>query len=521
MAGAHVRTPSTAVRRLRAALVATLAVSTVGGGVAAATGTGPFGHRPARSPAAAPTDEEPDTRDDLARSVPSATLSPTATASASQTPSRTSTPIRTPRPSATASAPATGTGLGGRLTVTTVALPARLPYLQSGYNGLAEWARIDTAAAPDGTLRVAWPASGSVHVTPLTASLRRAGSDTVVSNAREVSGLVAHEGGFALLTRLPDSNKWNETAAHLVRYSGGARTFDTALTGTATNDTSPVLAGQLRWNGSKYGAYFVVHGAGGSADGHFGDKLQYVSSDGKKASGGWNWGCSHNQGTALLPSPSGSFPSVCAEDWRSGIFVSTGIGAPDDAPLISREECWAGYCGGTPGGFVRIGSRYAVAFTTRGAASQTPDGTGRGYKVTARTRTHQVGLRFLGDASTPSGSVRTLTGDTSVDNVNVRLAPYGKDRMLVSWESYAGATCSQGTCTGRFTGTHLRLIDTGGKFLTPDLTVRARIAGDIAALSNGDLVWAYAAATPDRTGPLNGSGPTTGTLNIARLAHAP
>jgi hypothetical protein len=519
MAGAHTSTgPSLPVRRLRAALVAALAVSAVGG-AAAAGGVGPFADGPVSAqPPSAPAEEDWEKgADPFPETSPPLTTSPSPTA----TPSRTPTPTRTPRPSATARTPSVKTPLSERLTVTRIGLPTALPYLQSGYNGLPEWARIDTAVAPDGTLRVAWPASGSIHVTPLTAALKRAGADTVVDDAQEVSGLVAHKGGFALFTRLPDSNKWNETAAHLVRYSDTGRLFDTALTGTATHDTARVLVGQLRWNGSKYGAYFVVHGAGGSTDGHFGDKLRYVSSQGKVLDGGWNWGCSHNQGTALLPSDSGPFPSLCGDDWRSGIFVSTGIGAPNEAPLISREECWAGYCGGTPGGFVRIGSRYAVAFTTRGTASQAPDGTGRGYKVTARTQTHQVALRFLSDPSTPSGSVKTLTSALSVDNVNVRLAPYGKDRMMISWESYADARCSQGTCTGRFTGTHLRLIDTAGKFLTGDLTVRARIAGDIASLPNGDLVWAFADEKPDRTGPLNGASPTTRTLSVTRLAYAP
>ena len=44
---------------------------------------------------------------------------------------------------------------------------------------------------------------------------------------------------------------------------------------------------------------------------------------------------------------SGAFTSLCFDDWRSGLFVSTSIGAPDEAPVVQREQCWAGYCGGT------------------------------------------------------------------------------------------------------------------------------------------------------------------------------
>ena len=202
----------------------------------------------------------------------------------------------------------TATGL--TVSTTTVSLSAKFPYLSAGYNNSREWTRTATAAAPDGTLRVAWPASDGIHVTPLTAAGKRSGSDTIVKGAKEVGGLVAHNNGFALLTRVADTNKWKETAAAIVRYTNGKKTFQTKLTGTATNDTSPTLDGQLTWNGTKYGAYFVVHGAGGFADGHFGDKLSYLSSKGKKLSGGWSWGCSHNEGIALHAETSGAFTSL-------------------------------------------------------------------------------------------------------------------------------------------------------------------------------------------------------------------
>ncbi|MGW2703207.1 hypothetical protein [Streptomyces sp. NPDC001340] len=142
--------------------------------------------------------------------------------------------------------------------------------------------------------------------------------------------LVAHNDGFALLTRVSDSNKWHETAVAIVRYTGGKQTWRTKLTGAASHDTAPTLDGRLTWNGTKYGAYFVVHGAGGLADGHYGDKLSYLSAKGAKLSGGWSWGCSHNEGIALHAETSGAFTSLCFDDWRSGLFVSTGIGAPDE-----------------------------------------------------------------------------------------------------------------------------------------------------------------------------------------------
>ncbi|MFC3574598.1 hypothetical protein ACFOZ0_15210 [Streptomyces yaanensis] len=90
-------------------------------------------------------------------------------------------------------------------------------------------------------------------------------------------------------------------------------------------------------------------------------------------------------------------------------------------------------------------------------------------------------------------------------------------KLLVSWESLKNAKCASGTCTGTFTGTHLRLIDWNGKFQGADKVVQARITGDIAVLKDSTLTWAYAPVTPSYATALTGSSPTTTTLKIARL----
>ncbi|TQE39990.1 hypothetical protein Sipo8835_00885 [Streptomyces ipomoeae] len=427
---------------------------------------------------------------------------------------------------ATAGAAPTTTASGGlTVTNTTVSLSAKFPYLSAGYNNSREWTRTATAVAPNGTLRVAWPASDGIHVTPLTSAGKRSGADTVVKGTKEVGGLVAHNDGFALLTRVSDTNKWKETAAALIRYKGGKQAWRTKLTGTSSNDTAPLLDGQLAWNGKKYGAYFVVHGAGGFADGHFGDKLAYVGSTGKKLSGGWGWGCSHNEGIALRAETTGAFTSLCFDDWRSGLFVSTGIAAPDNAPVVQREQCWAGYCGGTfagrTGDLVKSSTgRYATAFASRGAASakkNPDDSSGRGWTVKPKTATHQVAIAFLKNRNTPSGKPVYLTSAKGTEHVNVHVAPYGKNRLLVSWESLKNAKCANGTCTGTFTGTHFRLVDWNGKLQGADKVVNARISGDIAVLKDGTLTWAYSPVTPSYSTPLNGASPTTKTLKIARV----
>lgn len=241
----------------------------------------------------------------------------------------------TPTTTTTAAAPQLAA-----VTNTTVNLAAKFPYLSAGYNNTREWTRTATAVAPNGTLRVAWPASDGVHVTPLTAAGRRSGTDTVVKGAKEVGGLVAHNDGFALLTRVSDTNKWKETAAALIRYKNGTQAFRTKLTGTASHDTAPLLDGQLTWNGTKYGTYFVVHGAGGFADGHFGDKLSYVSAKGAKLTGGWSWGCSHNEGIALHAETTGAFTS-CASTTGARACSSRRASAPP----TTRPPCSASSAG--------------------------------------------------------------------------------------------------------------------------------------------------------------------------------
>lgn len=205
--------------------------------------------------------------------------------------------------------------------------------------------------------------------------------------------------------------------------------------------------------------------------------------------------------------------------------MSTGIGAPDTAPVVQREQCWAGYCGGTfagrTGDLVKSSTgRYATAFASRGAASAAKnldDASGRGWTVKPKTSTHQVAVAFLKNKTTPSGKPVYLTSAKGTENVNVHVAPYGKDRLLVSWESLKSAKCSAGTCTGTFTGTHLRLIDWTGKVQSADKVVGARITGDIAVSANGALTWAYAPVTPSYTTALNGASPTSTTLKIARV----
>jgi hypothetical protein len=410
-------------------------------------------------------------------------------------------------------------GLAGRISTARLSLPTAVRALVPGYNELATWNRIDTAPAPDGTIYVAWDAADGVHVAHLSAARRRLGADVVIRRAHEVSGLVGQDDGFAILTRRPGRNVFGDTEAHLLRYRGTRLAWDRQLTSNADGDSAPVLDGALAWNGHRYGAYFVVHGVSGPAKGHYGDKLVYVSPSGRLLPGGWPWGCSHNEGIELAPRAAGPFASLCFEDWRSGLFISTGIGAPNNAPVIGREQCWAGYCGGQFGGLVRLASgRFAVAFGTRGAVKSVPDGTGRGYIVTPRFRAHQLAFAVLNSAASRVVRKKSLLSVTPrVDHVDVRLAPYGGNRLLLSYEDVRVSSCHAGTCLGAFAGTYLQVLTAAGQKVGAAVRVPEVIAGQIGVLPGGRLVWAYAPVRPDYARPIYGPTGVRRSLEIAEL----
>lgn len=439
------------------------------------------------------------------------------TAAAASTTAATTTATATS--AAKAAATAAATALAARTTTTTVTLPATFKSRTPGYNNVATWTRADTASAGDGTVWTAWQASDGVHVTHLSGKGKRIGTDVVVAKAKEVSGLVGHADGFALLTRKPGTNKYGDTQAHLVRYTNGKLTWDRQLTSNSSSDSAPVLDGALEWNGTKYAAYFVIHGVAGDTDGHYGDKMVYVGKGGKVLSGGWAWGCSHNEGIALGPKTSGAFVSLCFEDWRSGLFVSTGIGAPNEAPVVSREECWAGYCGGEFGGLVQEkDGTWAVAFTSRGHTSVKSDGTGRGYIVEAKYRSHQIAFARLGSSGKKVVQKTTLlTTDKNTDVVQVHLNPYGSNQLLLSYETVTVSKCDTGTCLGTYSGSYLQVLSATGKRVGKAVKVSGHLVGEAAELPDGDLMWAYAPVTPSYSKAISAATGGVKKLKVVRL----
>lgn len=437
--------------------------------------------------------------------------------SAAPTPS----PTPTPSPSVTTAK--------GAITTTTISLPVPFAYRIPGYSGKLHSRRTPFALAPNGTAWLAWLAADgkNVHVTPLGKDLRRSGDDVVVPG-REASGLVAHDDGFALLTRRadPNGNTFGDSAAYLLRYRGGKQAWSSLLTDTSTS--TPMLVGDLAWNGTVYGAYFAVR----DESGHFGDRLTYRSAAGQSAAGGWTWGCSHNTGIALAAEKKPPFASVCANDWKDGLFLNTGIGFPrPGADRLDHAECVAGYCaepfGGDGGSYSNLArfsdGRYLLAWQSRGWSKTSPDpADDYGYLVTARWKNHNVAVTSLADkdsAAVPlttdpsTRAIRYLTSTTASDHVNVRIGRYGKDAFVV-WDQVDVTGCSAGVCDGRYTGTYGQVLTAAGAPAGKARKLGVQVGGDLVPLADNSLAWPFVDKAPDYRSRGKAS-PTTKTITIA------
>jgi hypothetical protein len=398
--------------------------------------------------------------------------------------------------------------LSERLLITSIELSSDVRYKQRGYDLIPRDARIALSPAPNAGARVAWLENGGsrVHVTPLDALLERSGQD-VISDGYEVGGLVALQDGFALLTRrvdpgepLTDPNPIDNNAigkaAFLVRYRGETESFAVPLTGTASitraadpkarDCAEPALHARLAWNGTKYGAYFAVHGcAGDSHVSYYGDKLVYADDRGRALAGGWSWNCSIDQGLRLIAEPD-VFTSVCLSDsqpFRGLNLVIAGMPAKQLAPEFTAP----GYVGAQFGSLVKLkDDSYVVVWVSRGAR----DSSAREASQAAP----DIAFMHLAPDYSVLEPLRWLLTTPNSAETNLHLAMYGSDRLFISWDSIEQLSCDNDrTCFGTYTGTHARLLDNHGVFVTPDEILPAvpNSEDDIAVLNDGDLAWAF------------------------------
>jgi hypothetical protein len=426
--------------------------------------------------------------------------------------------------------------LADRITVTRIDVDADIRYRTATYDNFPMDERIGFGVARDGRMYVAWTdPAGAVHVTPLDSDLKRAASDIVVPG-QDLGGFVVRDDGFALLTRredpgqpLTDPNTGNSTpvkAAFLVRYRDGTEVFASPLTGTRSitasadpraRDCAPMyLYGRLAWNGARYGAYFHVHGCTGDPhQSYYADKLVYADDRGRYSAGGWSWNCSNNIGLRLLAEP-GAFTAVCFADFNPapGLNLVT-EGVPPRQ--LSPEYTVANYVGAAFGSIMKIPAdgSYALGWLSRGVT------TAQGRSAAAKSA-YDIALLRLGPDYVPLGKKKWLVETDDVAEINLHLAPWGRDRLFMTWERVENPRCTDRTCWGPYSGTRARLLDLDGNALSADfnLTAPPNTGEDITVFPNGDLGWVFV-ADDDRSyqNPVRSDvrPPSKRQLSIARL----
>jgi hypothetical protein len=432
-----------------------------------------------------------------------------------------------------------GPTLKERLSVTRVDLDEDIRYKRAGYGGVLRDERIAFDVQPNGASLVAWLDNTltKVHVTPLTLEQFRAGPDTVIDGF-DLGGIVAHDNGFAVLTRRDDPGEAIgdipgggpiAPAAMLVGVRDRREIFAAPLTGTKNiteapddqrRDCSTGLFGRLAFDGRYYGAYFVVRGCKGHwADGRYGDKLVYSDTRGVFLRGGWSWRCSQNLGLRMLPEIN-AFTALCMSDAEPQAGLNLVVGS-QSSRLLAHEFAAPGYSGGEFGSVVKLSDgRYFVGWLSRGIRDL-----GGGAFDAAKDQ-HDIGYTILSRDYVPMTRPTWLFSTPDADEMNLHVAPYGSDRLLLTWETATNPQCRAGVCLGPSGGTHVRLINLDGTFASAEEIIPAPPNGadDIVVFSDGDLGWAFVPEVRDYSTLLD---PTTAVpnvppmrqINIARFAY--
>ncbi|KAF8533400.1 hypothetical protein BDD12DRAFT_899234 [Trichophaea hybrida] len=415
------------------------------------------------------------------------------------------------------------------------------PIIPAYWTGLPHHRRTPFAISPDGTtayLAYLTTSYASVVVQPVDPTTFTAkGSSVEIQRAREVSGLVAQNDGFAVLVKVDtDAPGVPFPIATIMRYKGTTKAWERAVNGPSVNaqsghSSSPDMNGDLVYSDKAglYAAYFVVAAYSGAANGHYGDSIQYVDDTGalKTMSGASStFGCSHNTGIAFEAADAAPFASVCAEDHGS-IWLNTNTQYMGGVK-IANENTTNGVSGEPMGGMGGsysalsrfIGSdQYIFAWASRGAVNLTPDTwMGDGYvQSSPRWLNHNAAISIMATKSTLAGAqaisqVGASSGDSqviwvtksdSVDHQNIHVAAFNDNYALVTYEILDSPDCQPVplSCTGTFSGTGMQLVDKTGKLIgSPVVAADAYVAGDM--VNVGDkLCWPYVQMTWDLSQP--------------------
>ncbi|QDS69796.1 hypothetical protein FKW77_010407 [Venturia effusa] len=415
------------------------------------------------------------------------------------------------------------------------------PIIEAYWTGYPHHRRTPFAVSPDGAsayLAYLDSSGTGVHVQKVKPDTFVAdGAAITISGGKEAGGLVAHNDGFALLTNeaLPSGTS-NAPAGStpvpvIYRYTGSAQTWKTFVAGPSVTSAmgllaSPDMNGDLVYSetAKMYGAYFVVTAYSGSASGHFGDAIQYVSDAGKLQTitgASSTWGCSHNTGILFEAADAAPFASVCAED-QGDIWLNTKTQSMSGVK-VSNENTTNGASGepfggmsGSYSGLARFqgADSYIMAWVSNGAVDLTANTwMGDGYtSCSRRNKNRNVAIATFSDKNTLVGEqassvVGAADGDSQInwlttgtsDMSNARIATFDKSSALVSWEEASSPNCDSFIamgCYGTYAGTSFQVVDSTGAKSGAVLTTKdVQVAGDMVTMSDGRICWPYVSMT--------------------------
>lgn len=445
------------------------------------------------------------------------------------------------------------------------------PIKEAYWTGYVHHRRTPFSVSPDGKsayLAFLDSSDTGVHVQPIDPSTFKATGKVVsVAAGKEAGGLVAQDDGFALLTNeaMPSGTTNappdNTPVPVLYRFdASGTQKWKTWLGGPDVSSdqglmAAPDMNGDLVYSAKtgRYAAYTVVTAYSGSAQGHFGDAINYVEdSTGERVTieGATSaWGCSHNTGIALEAADEAPYASICAEDQGAIWLNSKGQGMSTVGTKISNENTTNGgggeSLGGMSGSYSNLArfqdsEAYIFAWVSRGAKDVTlNDWMGDGYThVNNRTNGRNVAVATFSDKYTMVGTQATsevgaASGDSQVnflttgtaDQSNAHVATFDKTNALVTWEEIADPFCefiAMG-CRGKFTGSKFQLVtnDGSGKAVGEPLTsTDVTVAGDLVTMADGRICWPYVSMDWDLSSPVGygGSGASTTKMSFACIS---
>jgi hypothetical protein len=419
------------------------------------------------------------------------------------------------------------------------------PVKAAYWTGLPHHRRTPFDVSPDGeTGYLAYLDSNGTgvhvqHIHPPTMTAK--GPLVTIPDVYEAGGLVAHDHGFALLGNEPIPSTVSNAPPSgtdypsgtpvpaIYRYVNGEQQWKTFVAGPGVHASdglsmAPDMNGDLVWSDEAelYGAYFVVTDYAGDAEGHYGDSIQYVNTNGtlETISGASSsWGCSHNTGIAFEAADAAPFASICAED-QGDIWLNTLTqGMTNNGVKISNENTTNGASGEPMGGmsgsysalarFVNS-TNYIFAWVSRGAVDLTENTwMGSGYtNCQNRTNGRRTAIATFSDKETLVGKQATSTvgatdGDSQVnwvtssvgpDRSNAHVAVFDDEYALVTWDEISDPSCdfiAMG-CSGTFSGTYFQVVNKAGdKIGNATVSKDIYVAGDMATLSNGTICWPY------------------------------